>query len=1164
LRCGASFIYQGHATRRIQVLALRPGSVVAIVMITLPHQRQQGAHADSISLEDGAHHDVLRTLQQQMGNMMSPLRQGHVTHSLKAIATRALLPGSQEHSVGLNDAVALPHRWMNLLRSSQSSSDHEETEEEGQEEGDEETSPREGALHLQQHAAKVQIPAHERRGEGKGCGQVKQDQDGPHHGWQLSLDQDQPEEAGVTRLKEMLDQVQEHAAASTAALAGAEKAAMASEQRVSEWQRANTARVAQVDALQQELREHTSQVPLVPLQHEQPQEKDLAQELAQARAEEVVFLRKQLQERENQNAEWQAKVVSLEEAIRSMHDEAAALREQVTVAERARATNERQRVEREELSALHLEIRQSAEREKQAAELVQQQKQLELHKAQILQAQRDELQKDVDQARHALAERDKQLANLTADSSQQVEVLRDKDMALATLQREAKDREDTLLAAQEQVMRLTAEHKEQMARIVALQQRVEDKDDSLPSFRQVVEDKELVMKSTRAEVAALAGLKGEHEESIRLLRQDVESKDAALNAMRKQVEQVEKALTIAKQALDEDQKQAQKAQAQLLENRKQLDYFETQVAQLKAENEAAGGSKDAELEEAHVRLEAAQGKLQATTAALQQAGDHVHLLEREVEEGQRQVMQAQAEAYEVRLRCAAVQQQLLEREKELQLCRSPSPGERLGTPRRPGSWGGVWAGATPSHSNPVNPRAPQDAEQGSAPFSCAPAPMPARASADREAMPLQASKGPMPLRARKGPGLPVNPRAPQDAEQPSAALAQQAWSQAVHEMQTVLNRVLDALPPPPDFSQGDLSISRANSVDDAAAKGESPTARQRAQRDGWLALLRVSQEVEELTGSGRRALPPAMRGTEGSQELWATLILVASAVELVLQELAAGGGRAGADAPDSSRPVSNGSARAQGHSSRLFSASKAGTPPAKGSPLHLHHLAHSPPSVPSMSGGRTGAAGTITVGEEFYGDVRQAFNASNTLVEVVLRRISSRLAGQEERLRHLDEATSICKLAAVRRAARCPTSPVHDLNEHEQSQAQTNWMRLHPPARNAHFLARAHGPRTAEGALGGGEGGAGEAGESVFGSEGRRGSVRRNAMVHELAEVMSERDAALEAAQQAKRACDAWHSRYQAASGDLAFAQVLSLSLCLPLSLFVCLCMYGGQVPQHA
>jgi chromosome segregation ATPase len=186
------------------------------------------------------------------------------------------------------------------------------------------------------------------------------------------------------------------------------------------------------------------------------------------------------------------------------------------------------------LSALHLEIRQSAEREKHAAELAQQQQQLELQKAQIL-AQRDGLQKDVDQARHALAERDKQLSNLTADLSQQVEWQRDKDMALATLQREAKDREDTLLAAQEQVMRLTAEHKEQMAKILALQQRVEDKDESLRSFRQVVEDKELVMKSTRAEVAALAGLKGEHEERIRLLRQDVESKDAALNAMREQV-----------------------------------------------------------------------------------------------------------------------------------------------------------------------------------------------------------------------------------------------------------------------------------------------------------------------------------------------------------------------------------------------------------------------------------------------------------------------------------------------------------------------------------------------------------------------------------------------------------------------------------------------------
>jgi hypothetical protein len=383
-------------------------------------------------------------------------------------------------------------------------------------------------------------------------------------------------------------------------------------------------------------------------------------------------------------------------------------------------------------------------------------------------------------------------------------------------------------------------------------------------------------------------------------------------------------------------------------------------------------------------------------------------------------------------------------------------------------------------------------------------------------------------------------------------------------MQMVLNRVLDALPPPPDFSQGDLSLSRANSVDDEAAKGESPTARQRAQRDGWLALLRVAQEVEEFTGIGRRALPPAMRGTEGSQELWATLILLASAVELVLQELAAAGGAAGPDAPDSSRPVSDGSARAQGHSSRLFSASKAGTPPAKGSPLHLHHLAHSPPSMPSMPGGRKGAAEVITVGEEFYGDVRQAFNASNALVEVVLRRISSRLARQEERLRHLDDATSICKLAAARRAARGPTSPVHDLDEHEQSQAQTNWMRLHPPARNAHFLARAHGPRAAEGALGGGEGGAGEAGESVFGSEGRRGSVRRNAMVHELSEVMSERDAALAAAQQAKRACDVWHSRYQAASGDLAFAQVLSLSVWLPLSLSVCPCMFGGQVPQHA
>ena len=231
----------------------------------------------------------------------------------------------------------------------------------------------------------------------------------------------------------------------------------------------------------------------------------------------------------------------------------------------------------------------------------------------------------------------------------------------------------------------------------------------------------------------------------------------------------------------------------------------------------------------------------------------------------------------------------------------------------------------------------------------------------------------------------MNPRAPQDAEQPSAPLAQQAWSQAAHEMQMVLNRVLDALPPPPDFSQGDLSLSRANSVDDEAAKGESPTARQRAQRDGWLALLRVAQEVEEFTGIGRRALPPAMRGTEGSQELWATLILLASAVELVLQELAAAGGGAGPDAPDSSRPVSDGSARAQGHSSRLFSASKAGTPPAKGSPLHLHHLAHSPPSMPSMPGGRKGAAEVITVGEEFYGDVRQAFNASNALVEVVLR-----------------------------------------------------------------------------------------------------------------------------------------------------------------------------------
>jgi hypothetical protein len=87
-------------------------------------------------------------------------------------------------------------------------------------------------------------------------------------------------------------------------------------------------------------------------------------------------------------------------------------------------------------------------------------------------------------------------------------------------------------------MRLTAEHKEQMAKILALQQRVEDKDESLRSFRQVVEDKELVMKSTRAEVAALAGLKGEHEERIRLLRQDVESKDAALNAMREQIAKI--------------------------------------------------------------------------------------------------------------------------------------------------------------------------------------------------------------------------------------------------------------------------------------------------------------------------------------------------------------------------------------------------------------------------------------------------------------------------------------------------------------------------------------------------------------------------------------------------------------------------------------------------
>jgi len=664
------------------------------------------------------------------------------------------------------------------------------------------------------------------------------------------------------------------------------------------------------------------------------------------------------------------------------------------------------------------------------------------------------------------------------------------------------------------------------------------------------------MKSTRAEVAALAGLKGEHEESIRLLQQDLESKDAALTAMREQVEQVEKELAIAKQALDEDQEQAQKAQAQLLENRKQLDYFETQVAQLRAEKEAAGGSKDAELQEAHVRLEAAQEELQATTAALQQAGDHVHLLEREVEEGQRQVMQAQAEADEVRLRCAAVQQQLLEREKELQHCRSPSPGERIGTPRLPGSRGGAWAGATPAHPNPVNPRAPQDAEQPSAPL--VPAPTRARASPDREAM-----------RARKGPGLPVNPRVPQDAQQPSAPRAQQAWSQAAHEMQTVLNRVLDALPPPPDFSQGDLSLSRFNSVVDAATKGESPTARQRVRRDGWLALLRVAQEVEEMTGSGRRALPPAMCGTEGSEELWATLILLASAVELVLQELAAGG-RAGNDAPDSLRPVSNGSACAQALSSRLFLASH-GTPPAKFSPLHLHHLAHSPPSMPSMSGCRTGAAGMMTVGEEFYGDVRQAFNASNALVEVVLRRISSRLARHEERLRHLDEATCICKLAAARRAARCPTSPFHDLDEHEPSQAQTNWMRLHPPARNAHFLARAHCPRAAEGALGGGEGGAGEAGKSVFGSEGRRGSVRTNAMVNELAEVMSERDAALAAAQQAKRACDVWHSRYQAASGDLAFAQVLSLSVslclspsvCLPLSVSLCLSISACTVARY-
>jgi len=542
------------------------------------------------------------------------------------------------------------------------------------------------------------------------------------------------------------------------------------------------------------------------------------------------------------------------------------------------------------------------------------------------------------------------------------------------------------------------------------------------------------------------------------------------------------------------------------------------------------GGKDEETQEVHVRLEAVQQQLEAANASLLEAVSRVHRLEREVEEGERQAMGVQAEADQVRMRCAAVQRQLEEREKELQHLRSPSPPGHLG-------------GRTTE---------------------------------------LLGSPTPAELFGSPTPALPhlVSPGTP--------GRAQQAWAHVAHEIEAVLHQVLDALPPPPDFSQGDVSLSREQSGLDAADVGKSAAVGQQAGRDGWLALLRVTQEVQGLTGSKRRDLPAAVRATEGGQELWASLALLASAVELVLrefsQELAYACSTAGRDArlprlppeadacdsdqvevqqrqmesPDapsagvrapafSSFAMSPDTLGAQGDCRGLFlGSSSAASPAGKGSPLHLRQLAPTPPSVP---------APRLTVGEEFYGDVRQAFNGGNALVEGVLGRISSLLARQEERLRHLDEATSICRMAAARRVQRTVRSPAHAQDDemmdaslphciHASDASQAHWMRLpaashqHAGARNADFLSQTAGPRAAgaEGVL--------SASEAGFGNQGKRGSVRRNAMVNELAEVMGERDAALKAAGEAKRACDVWHSRYQAATGDLAFSQVLSLSVC--------------------
>ena len=350
-------LYQGHETRRIQVLALRPGSVVATVMITLA---EQGAPSDAISLAGGTHDAVTGALKRQLEDAASPLRQGFVTRLLKAIELRAVLPerhGARDSSVALNDACTLPHRWINLLHSSQSSSDCGETEEED-EGGDEEVAGRcQDTQHLEQ--------------------------DEPAHGWRLSLDEPaaetscaspvqhvpselscmphvtqegEDERAVRRRLEQMLQEVQERASGCAAALAVAEDTATKAKQRVSELERQNVALAAQVGALQHDPGMHT-----LAARQTSPPENDLAQAHG-----EVVALKSELHEREHRMVEWEGKVEALEAAKRSLAAEASALRERVAIAESARATCERQSVEKEHQWAREMEDAvQDWERERQ-------------------------------------------------------------------------------------------------------------------------------------------------------------------------------------------------------------------------------------------------------------------------------------------------------------------------------------------------------------------------------------------------------------------------------------------------------------------------------------------------------------------------------------------------------------------------------------------------------------------------------------------------------------------------------------------------------------------------------------------------------------------------------------------------------------------------------